>query len=96
MPWTRTKKLMRKSRSIHRLIFPGSSRIEFPWISAVAVFAARFHRIVSGTRTSSVVSSDAIRARSASLSVAPLVLMAWICWRTIGFGGPISSVRATS
>ena len=71
---------MRNSRSIQRLIFPARGAAIWPSISTVAVFAARFHRIVSGRRTSSLrlERGDAV-ARSASSSVGALLRIAWIC-----------------
>jgi hypothetical protein len=42
IPCTRTKTFTTKSRSTHRLSFPGSRRSDSPAISTVAVFAARF------------------------------------------------------
>ncbi len=85
-----------KVRSIHGVHLPGSSESVWPSIVMAAFFAARFHWTVKGMRTSWTACSSASFARSLSLSAGPFRRIASICCRTIGLGGPSSSLVAVS
>ena len=86
---------MLKSRLIHLLHCRSARWIVLSPRSTVADLAARFQWTVSGTRMSSRASSSAIFILSAS-DRGDFARAARSCCRTIGFGGPTSSVCATS